>query len=199
MKKKHTQRTIQAQKTKEHLYEITIHLIEKKGFENITVSEICKAAQVSVGTFYNYFESKYTILDIIFKVADEYFSEVVANALSEDTSQEKIVSYFRFYAQYNIDRGLDFVKQLYTVKNNLFAIKGRTMQQVLKKVIEEGQNKGELVSDMTADDIVEFLFVSVRGAVYNWALHDGSYDLIQYIDTFVKRLVKSIVLHTCND
>ncbi|MEW8973786.1 MAG: TetR/AcrR family transcriptional regulator [Tissierellaceae bacterium] len=192
MKKKLTKRQLQAKNTQEKIYNVAIELIEKKGFNNITVAEICNTAGVSIGSFYNYFESKHSILDKIFKVADDFFLNVVANNLKGNTIQEQIVEYFHYYADFNADKGLDFVKQLYTVKNNLFATKGRHMQIVLQDIIEKGQRNGDITTEMTSEEIVDYLFISVRGAIYNWCLHDGTYDLSQFIDKYVERLIKSI-------
>lgn len=190
MKKKLTKRQIQAQNTHDKIYNIAIELIESKGFENITVAEICEAANVSIGSFYNYFKSKHDILDNIFRLADDYFLNVVSHNLNEGSSHEKIIKFFHYYGDYNLDRGIDFVKQLYTGKNNLFATKGRPMQAVLQKIIEEGQSTGEISIDMTSEEIIKFLFIAIRGVVYDWCLHDGEYDLSSAIDNYVTLLVK---------
>jgi len=188
--KKLTKRQIQAQNTHDKIYNIAIELIESKGFENITVAEICEAANVSIGSFYNYFKSKHDILDNIFRLADDYFLNVVSHNLKEGSSREKIIKFFHYYGDYNLDRGIDFVKQLYTGKNNLFATKGRPMQAVLQGIIEEGQSTGEISIDMTSEEIVRFLFIAIRGVVYDWCLHDGEYDLLSAIDNYVILLVK---------
>jgi len=190
VKNKLTKRQIQAQNTHDKIYNIAINLIEKKGFENITVAEICKVADVSIGSFYNCFKSKHEILDRIFKLADDYFFTIVSNNLQEGTAHHKIVQFFNYYAEYNVERGIDFVKQLYTGKNNLFTTKGRPMQNVLQSIIETGKKTGELSTDMTSEEAVKFLFVAVRGVVYDWCLHDGAYDLVQAIHNYVKRLVQ---------
>lgn len=187
-----TRRQIQAQNTYRKIYNIAIELIEKKGFDNITIAEICKEANVSVGSFYNYFESKYEILNEIFKLADEYFSTTVLSNLQEGTTQDKIIKFFEYYGEYNVDRGIDFVKQLYVGKNNLFTTKGRPMQTVLKSIVEEGQKNEEISTDMTPDEIVRLLFITVRGIVYDWCLHDGEYDLIDTINDYIKRIVYTL-------
>ena len=192
VEKKLTKRQIQAINTQDKIYKTAVELIEIKGFQNITVEEICKKAGVSVGSFYNSFKSKNEILDTIFKLADDYFLNVVANNIKTGSTQEKIIKYFIYYADYNVDRGIDFVKQLYTVKNNLFATKGRSMQVVLEKIIEEGQNKEEITKDMTAEEIVRFLFIAVRGIVYDWCLHNGEYDLTETTRSYVSRLIKTL-------
>ncbi len=187
-----TKRQIQAQNTHRKIYNIAIELIEKKGFHNITIAEICKEANVSVGSFYNYFESKYEILNEIFKLADEYFSTTVLSNLQEGTTYDKIIKFFEYYGNYNVDRGVDFIKQLYVGKNNLFTTKGRPMQTVLKSIIEEGQESKEISTDMTSDEIVRLLFITVRGIIYDWCLHDGKYDLTDTISDYIKRIVYTL-------
>ena len=185
-----TNRQIQSQNTYNKIYDIAINLITENGFDNITVSQICKAADVSVGSFYNHFKSKYYILNEIFKLADDYFLNLVSKNLNKGTTEEKIIKFFYYYAEYNNERGLDFIKQLYAGKNNLFTTKGRPMQLVLKNIIEEGQDSGEISIDMTSDEIVTYLFIWVRGIVYDWCLHDGKYDLIDAVSKHIKILIK---------
>lgn len=166
--------------------------MEKKGLNNITVEEICKAAGVSVGSFYNCFESKNDILNEIYTVADEYFLNVVAKDMKEGSINDRIIRYFCHYAEYNVQRGLEFVKHLYNPRNTMFIKKGRHMQLVLQEVIDEGQRSGNIPSDMTPEEIVEYLFIAIRGVVYDWCLHNGEYDLVEFTRNYVKRLVKAI-------
>lgn len=191
--KEFTKRQIQAQNTKDLIYKTAIEMMEQKGFQNIKVDEICKAAGVSVGSFYNCFKTKYEILDEVFKKLDHYMLEITPHRLKQGTSIERIFVFFEIYADYNIDRGIDFVKQLYGVQNNLFITKGRHLQSVLQNIIVEGQNLGELSNDISADDAVEYLFVAVRGAIYNWCLYDGKFELTEYVSKYVKKIIKAIV------
>lgn len=190
MLEKLTNRQIQAQKTQDRVYNTAVELMEQKGFQNITVEEICKKAGVSVGTFYNCFKSKNDIIDVVFKVADDFFREVVEEKLKKEKNiHDKIVEYFRCYAEYNNDRGIEFIKQLYNVQNNLFVTKGRYMQAVLDAIIDEGQKSGQISGDMSPPEIVEYLFIAVRGVIYNWCLHDGKFNLSEFTANYVKRLV----------
>ncbi|MDF2520090.1 MAG: TetR family transcriptional regulator [Clostridia bacterium] len=188
-----TKRQIQAQNTKNLIYKTAVEMMEQKGFENLKVEEICRAAGVSVGSFYNCFKSKYEILNEVFKHLDDYILEVAPYTLAEGSAVERIVNFFEIYANYNVNRGIGFVKQLYGVHNNLFITKGRHLQTTLAKIIEEGQNSGELSQELTPDEAVEYLFVAVRGAVYNWCLHEGEFDLVSYVSGFVKKLARAIV------
>ncbi|MGE5630419.1 MAG: TetR/AcrR family transcriptional regulator [Caulobacteraceae bacterium] len=187
---KMTKRKMQAQQTKEKIYRTSVELMEKKGLSNITVEEICKEAGVSVGSFYNYFESKSDILNEIYDVADEYFMNVVEKEVKNDSINDRIVQFFCYYADYNVNRGLEFVMHLYHTRNTMFIKKGRYMQLVLQKIIEEGQELGEIPKDMLPEEIVEYLFIAARGIIYDWCLHKGQYDLVEFTRNYVRRLVK---------
>lgn len=189
-----TKRQMQAKNTQNKIYCTAIDLLEKKGFENLTVEEICQKAGVSIGSFYNYFKSKNDILNIIYKVADDYFKDVVDDALKEGDSYEKILRFFKFYADYNAERGLDFIKHLYNSQNKVFITDGRHMQNVLQKIIEEGQEKGEIQTQMKPREMVEYLFIAARGVIYDWCLHDGEYDLSEFVVNYMEKLIKVFVI-----
>jgi AcrR family transcriptional regulator len=166
--------------------------MEKKGLNNITVEEICKEAGVSIGSFYNCFESKNDILNEIYKVADDYFLSVVTKDMKDGSINDKIIRYFCHYADYNVQRGLEFVKHLYNPRNTMFIKKGRHMQLILQNIIVEAQKLGEMPNDMLPEEIVEYFFIAVRGVVYDWCLHNGQYDLVEFTEKYVKRLIKAL-------
>ena len=187
-----TKRQLQAQNTREKIYRTSVELMEKKGLNNITVEEICKEAGVSIGSFYNCFESKNDILNEIYKVADDYFLSVVAADMKDGSTNDKIIRYFCYYADYNVHRGLEFVKHLYNPRNTMFIKKGRHMQLILQNIIEVAQKQGEIPDDMPAEEIVEYFFIAVRGIVYDWCLHNGQYDLVEFAKNYVRRLIKTL-------
>lgn len=193
LQKELTKRQIQAQHTRNTIYSTAVDLMEKKGFQNITVEEICKIAGVSVGSFYNCFKSKSEILNEIFKQADEYFQNIGPDELKNGSAIDRIIRYFEIYAEYSVKRGVDFIKQLYGVRNNLFITKGRYLQALLHDIISEGQESGEIGRDMTPDEAVEYMFIAIRGVVYHWCLYDGQFDLVEYVSNYTKRLIKAIL------
>ncbi|HYE12348.1 MAG TPA: TetR/AcrR family transcriptional regulator [Patescibacteria group bacterium] len=187
-----TKRQIQAQNTQDIIYKTAIEMMEEKGFQNLKVEEICKTAGVSIGSFYNCFKSKNDILNEVFRQIDEYFKNSVIDKLKSGSSIDRIKVYFEIYADYNVDRGIEFVKQLYGVRNNLFITKGRYLQAILRDIIKDGQEAGEITRSMTSDEIVEFLFIAIRGVIYHWCLYDGQFDLVNEVSVYINRLVKSI-------
>ena len=184
-----TSRQIQAKATKNKIYQVSIELLKKKGYEDLKVEDICKNAGVSVGSFYNYFKSKNDILMEIFKIADDYFENEVENQLNSTNSLNQIVEFFDYYANYNVLIGIDTMKQLYTFNNKMFVQNGRFMQTLLQEIISKGQNKNQISSIMTVEEISNYLFIAARGIAYDWCIHDGNYDLKEFMHNYFSKLV----------
>lgn len=174
---KMTSRAKQAEATKNKIYECGVELIRKYGFDQVTVEQISSEAGVSVGTYYYYFESKFELFSEIYKRADEYFETHVEGKLEAQNSLQQIVEFFDRYSEFNSANGIEMVKKLYTSDNKMFINKGRAMQNILQAIVEEGQRKGEINSSWFAEEITNILFVTARGIVYDWCLHDGNIDL----------------------
>lgn len=74
--------------TKKLLFSTAIKLIKQHGFENISVSDICKQANVAKGTFYVHYQSKEDI------IRDSYYLDM-NNYIIEQFSiyREKILKH----------------------------------------------------------------------------------------------------------
>lgn len=186
---KKNSRKIQAEATKNKIYKIAIKLMEQKGFNNMKIDDICSKAGVSVGSFYNYFKSKDDILIEIYKRGDVYFEETVRPNVSGKSAVENIIDYFDYYASYNEYTGVDTTKQLFASANKLYISKGRVMQAVLIDIIIKGQESGEIIKDYAPEGITEYLFIAARGVCYDWVSHDGSYNLREGMQRYMKLLV----------
>jgi AcrR family transcriptional regulator len=186
--KETSKRRIQAEETRDRIYKSAINLMKTKGYENFTVSEVCREAGVSVGSFYSYFVTKYDILVEIFKKADDYFKDVVEENLMKGNGLDEIVLYFRYYGTYINMTGTDLQKQLFSPKSKMYATKGRYMVELLRKVIARGQEIGDITSDMTTDEILELLLITARGVSFDWCVKDGEYDVISRIEDYTRKL-----------
>lgn len=188
VKKKLTFRQAQAIKTRKKIYDVSIELMDKNGFDATTIEEISKKAGVSVGAFYHYFKSKNDIFFEIYKKHDEYFENEVVQHLTQENSFDQIITFFKYYAMYNKNDGLEFVRQLYNSQNKFFIDHGRYMYVLLEKIIANGQEKNEIIKDLTAENISDYLFIMARGIVYDWCLHEASYDLVEMMEKQLGRL-----------
>jgi AcrR family transcriptional regulator len=189
-----TKRQEQALETKERIYSAAIDLMDREGFENITIADISKKAGVSVGAFYHYFTSKNDILAEIFHKADEYFSTQVISGLKMGSIPKKIVEYFDYYAKFNMRSGVELTQQIFNPKIKFFIKKDRPMLTILEDLIQEGQEKKEIRADEDPEELSRFLFVMARGIVFEWSVYDGSYDLEAKMHKYIESLISTIAL-----
>lgn len=186
--KANSKRRIQAEETRDRIYKSAIHLMKTKGYENFTVSEVCRNAGVSVGSFYSYFVTKYDILVEIFKKADDYFKDVVEEHLMKGNGLDEIILYFRYYGMYINMTGTDLQKQLFSPKSKMYAAQARYMVELLRKVVARGQERGDVTNDMTTDEIMDLLLITARGVSFDWCVKDGEYDVISRIEDYTRKL-----------
>jgi len=189
-----TKRQEQALETKDRIYSAAIELMDRDGFENITIADISKMAGVSVGAFYHYFTSKNDILAEIFRKADEYFSTQVIAGLKSGSVPERIIEYFDHYAKFNVRSGMELTQQLFNPKIKFFIKKDRPMLTILDDLIQEGQQKREIRADDDPEELSRFLFVMARGIVFEWSVYDGSYDLEAQMHKYMECLVSTLAI-----
>ncbi len=185
-----TSRQKQAIETKSKIFNTGVKLIEKYGFDNITMEKISKESNVSIGAIYHYYNSKNEIVFDIYKKADEYFQTVVNRNLKRKNYQDDIVTFFNFYGKYISERGLNFIKELYVTKNKNFVKEGRYMQELLLELIVSGQKNNDIISNFDPEYIMEYLFVLARGTVFHWCLKEGDFDLQERITEYIKHTSK---------
>lgn len=191
--KNQTSRDLKAIETKNRIYECALQLIEEKGFDRVSISEIASAAGVSVGLFYYYFPSKKAVLNEIYKRADHYFQHDIARDFEGRGSLEKISIYIRTYISFVESDGIDLIRNLYIPTNTFFIEEGRSMQLVLAELIRQGQEAGDISAMRDPQQWVLFIFTVLRGIVFDWCLYGGGYDLhekttpyIEMITSFLK-------------
>lgn len=137
---------LRIQKTYIALYNALLSLLEEKGFEEITVNELCARALVGRGTFYKHFADKY---EFIYFVAREHYRSFLDNMHCDsenDTLADYSLGLFRNF--------IDFCEQSPGVISNLQGSKSiylvaEVVSEILvpeiAKRIEQDQSNGHSV------------------------------------------------------
>ena len=186
-----SKRQLQAEQTKDNLFIAAVELLTEKDFDDITIRDIVARAQVSIGTFYNYYSTKMEVFYETYRIADHYFTETVAPLLSQGTVLERIMAFFDYYAHYSSDlTDMRMTKLLYNPDNTFFSRDPHQgMVGVLIDILRRGLDERTLVGEDSAEEMAQYLMIAVRGLVYNWCTCNGSYDLAAATQKFVHRLL----------
>jgi AcrR family transcriptional regulator len=83
--------TTKGKTSKAQLLNISLDLFRQDGFDNTTMRDIAKAANMSLGAFYYYYPSKDSIvLDFYRQVQDEHVAMVAAGMGKKATLRERL-------------------------------------------------------------------------------------------------------------
>ncbi len=102
-----THRAPQQARTRERFEQIldaTEELLETRFFEDISVQDIVKAAEVSTGSFYARFKSKNDVLRELYRRYREDLSQVDEQAVAEQTSDMTLSELIHFMVERGVER-----------------------------------------------------------------------------------------------
>ena len=191
MTKPQTSRQKQAIATKQKIFSCAVSLFAQKSYENVTVQDICADAEVSVGAFYHHFKSKDNILDEGYRLFDHQ-SEEAWNLGHPSSSLEAI--HFLISAQARSMENMGSSAALQYFKNQLTSSEkyildpDRFFYKTLCQSVENGVMAGALSGDPVV--ITEDILGIARGIIYDWCLHDGTYNLSQRSHRAVDMVIK---------
>lgn len=176
MEKKMTNRQKQALETKKRIYTKTRELMKFNEFSNLTVSDICKNAGVSIGTFYHYFQSKEDVLTMIYSFEENF--EILPSGLS---SVESILYLFKKELCSIEENGPDLLSQflkMQILKCSRHVVEADSpFYKKLDSLIMAGIKNGEFSRNNDHTRIAEALFRIYRGSFFDWAVCNGRYSL----------------------
>ncbi len=191
--KKLTNRAKQAIATKNLILSEGKKLILKKGYNSVTVDEISRKANITVGTFYHYFHSKEDlIISMMPQITDlkEQFA-----SYKDASSYQKIVRYFTWFNE-EIERtkiSNDLICQLFSSQKTSAKLEEERILFGIELMVE-GQLRGEITKEYQPAYISRLIFAATRGICFLWALHPNSINLTEATYELVTRLVRSFLV-----
>lgn len=198
-----TSRQKKALETREKLLKTSLDLFNKYGFEHVSVEQITKACNVSKGTFYTHFPSKYDVILEKFMELDQFYSTVEKNIDPSLSASEKILFVYQQQMNYLTKVvGKDLLRTVYTaamtnqVEQDHYLINPqRKIFQIMNTYIEEGIRQGELRQDVSAPNIQAIIRRCMRANVYDWLIHSEDFDLASEMAQFTTIVLDGLKSH----
>lgn len=198
-----TKRQQQAAESRKRILDSAMKLIHNKGFENVSILDICKSAKCSVGSFYHYFPSKDDLIMSAYKDADREAAEIIEQNSYEGDFREQILYIFTVQSEIACKMGVEFMTQIYknqiTIDNHFLFDQTRTMPDHLCTIIEKAQADGLLTAEYSADFIVNELMKFSRGIFYDWCAHKGSYNHTESMIKSMNIFINAFCITTQSD
>ncbi len=173
-------------KTKSKIVSAAWKLFYDQGYEDTTIEEIIEESGTSKGSFYHYFEGKDALLGSLSYMFDEKYEELEETIDGSMTSYELLL-YLNKELFVMIEKSVDiellgrlFSTQLITKGQKYLMDYSREYYKLLRRIITEGKEKGELTDAFTTSEMVRYYALCERGIMYDWCLASGEYSLSEY-------------------
>ena len=181
--------------TKGRIISAAWSLFYRQGYDNTTVEEIIAESGTSKGSFYHYFEGKDALLSSLSYLFDEKYEELMEQLSPDMDSFDALMFLNReLFAMIENSISLDLLARLYSSQLVTRGEKhlldhDRIYYKLLRRIISEGQQKGQLTQDATVSEMVRVYALCERALIYDWCLSEGSYSLMHYGRTMLPRFL----------
>ena len=177
--------------TREKIIDAAWKLFYRQGYDDTTVEEIIEESGTSRGSFYHYFQGKDALLSTLADVFDRKYEELAETMDPKMDRFDQLMYLNReLFAMLENSISLDLVARLYSSQlvtrgDKSLLDHGRTYYRLLRQIVLQGQQRGELRANITANEMVRVYALCERALIYDWCLSGGDYSLTQYGQTMM--------------
>lgn len=175
-----------AQNTRAKIVEAAWQLFYEQGYEDTTVEEIIETSRTSKGSFYHYFGGKDALLSTLSDLFDQKYLDLQEKMDPDMPAMDKLLylngELFRMIEN---SVSLDLLARLLSTQlvtngqRHLLDHK-RVYYRLLRRIIAEGQERGQLSRVRSVNDMVKIYALCERALLYDWCLCGGEYPLREY-------------------
>lgn len=184
--------------TKEKIFQAAKAILKKKGYEELSIKNICEEAGVSNGSFYHHFKTKDDLLSYYIEEQPSIDPDVLELPMNAAEAKEAIIHVYLNYVAYCKDLGVEFMAGYYDTKNQALNAAIRTerpypivtVQHYVEKAMEAGTVRlAEGIEEFTTD-----IRMIVIGNVFEWCLRNGEVDFEGNMTRSLGHYLESVLL-----
>ena len=181
---------------KKTIVDVIVKLMDEEGMKNVTIKNICDHANISIGAFYHYFNSKDSVVDEMYQVMDEYFLYNKDPIVGHFTTNEDIIDFVShfglFIEQWGYYANLLIIRTSIEnpVENKL--AQPRRVYEVLKDIVLIGIEEKNFSLTMDIDDFISTVFITIRAYLLEWVKKGNDYPVKENMVRHIKWVLQSI-------
>lgn len=169
--------------TKDMIQDTAMDLFREKGYENVTIMDICHGCNITKRTFYYHFESKADLLSGVVNYWGIKAERLLRTFASEEKSIDILWQLMQVYCTNAQKYGPNIVKQVYVLmiqsSSDIHFPQKMYLYDLAIQLLTKAQAAGEIRNPNDPEEIVFILYHSLRSISISWAAENGSYDLVQ--------------------
>ena len=175
-----------SQETKEKIFQAAKKILQKSGYEKLSIKNICEEAGVSNGSFYHHFKTKDDLLS--------YYIEDQPTMGPDLLEAPKSLVYLNYVA-YCRELGVEFMAGYYDTKNQALNPTIRTERPypivTVQAYVEQAAKDGIINVRESIDEFTTDIRMIVIGNVFEWCLREGNADFEGNMSRSLRRYLDS--------
>lgn len=176
---------LKSKETKEKIFQAAKRILQKNGYENLSIKNICEEAGVSNGSFYHHFKTKDDLLSYYIEDQPSMAPDLLDTPTNAEEAKFAIVGVYLNYAKYCKELGVDFIAGYYTPRNQALNPTIRTERPypivTVQHYLETAASANVIRTKLSIEEIVTDIRMLVIGNVFEWAMTNGQADFEENI------------------
>ena len=169
-----------SRETKEKIFQAAKRILQKKGYEELSIKNICEEAGVSNGSFYHHFKTKDDLLSYYIEDQPSINPDLLETPKDVEAAKQGIIQVYMNYVKYCRELGVEFMSGYYDTKNQALNAAVRTERPypivTVQTYIEKAVRAGVLRLPLPLEDVTTDIRMIVIGNVFEWCVRSGQVD-----------------------
>ena len=169
-----------SRETKEKIFKAAKRILQKGGYEELSIKNICEEAGVSNGSFYHHFKTKDDLLSYYIEEQPSVDADCLELPTNAEEAKTAIIHVYLNYVKYCRELGLDFVSNYYTPKNQSLNPDIRTERPypivTVQNYLQRALDAGVIQMKYPLEEVTSDIRTIVIGVVFDWCLKIGKSD-----------------------
>ncbi|MBC8587963.1 TetR/AcrR family transcriptional regulator [Paratissierella segnis] len=177
--------------TKKKILGVTKKMAVEKGFESLTIRDICKEAKISVGAFYHHFPSKEELINESFLIYDhDLDSRIDQYDISTPLLSLKnlLLDQVQFVSGFPYKLVVEYYRAILASSSKGAVSKERTYYKAVDHFVELSLIKNQLSSNYSKDYLTNYFIKHIRGNLIHWCLNPDTMDIVNQTSSELDQL-----------
>ena len=186
-----------SKETKERIFQAAKRILQKKGYEELSIKNICEEAGVSNGSFYHHFKTKDDLLSYYIEDQPQMNLDFLELPHNIEEAKQAIIQVYLNYVAYCEELGVEFMTGYYDPKNQALNPLIRTERSypivTVQTYVERAIEEGILTLNVTIEEFTTDIRMIVIGNVFEWCLRKGDADFAGNIQRSLYKYLNSTI------
>lgn len=178
--------------TKENIIHQALLLIKERGYDQVTINDICDASNISKNTFYYYFKTKEEVLMKFFQIPYDLTIQRMTDIIAMESPLEKFFHVNEPRIEHFQSLGQEILKRIMIInlQRNVGTFKTHkgkeTFFRLELELLSKAQELKEIRNQSSPIDLLHSIKMQSMGAVLAWAVSGEQFDLMQRTRTMIE-------------